>query len=302
MKLEARSPGLLSCLVFCLLAASLLTACPAKDPAPAAEAPAAGALAVARGKIDTQKGVLDLHAPLPGEVASVLVSEGDAVKRGQELVRLQATAAELDLGLLEAEIKQAETSRQSQQEALDALTRQSRRLLEAVKLGAIEMQKADDALAAQQQAAAALASTRASIEVLQKRRAILHWQLQRLSIKAPADGRILKLEAQPGSLAGPDKSLLSLLPASPLIVRAEVNESFVGALKIGMQAQILLESQAGSTPLTARLTRIAPVYRAARLDDEAQLRSNVRVLECVLEFAQQPDLRVGQNVRVEFRP
>jgi len=50
----------------------------------------------------------------------------------------------------------------------------------------------------------------------------------------------------------------------------------------------------------ARVTRISPLYGASRLDDETALRSNVRVVDCFLEFDQAPDLRVGQDVRVSF--
>lgn len=272
-----------------------------KTPAKGAEAVDAGIVAVARGKIDTRKGVLDVFVPVEGEVASLTVTEGMKVKKGQELLRLQPTAAELDLSLLQAEISQAQMVKKSQQESLERLSRQTRRLQEAANLGAFEMQKVDDALAQQKQAEAALASAEASLKILDRRQAILQWQLQRLVLKAPSDGQVLKINVQPGSRAGAGKPVLSYLPTGALIVRAEVNESYVPELKEGMVADIVVEFRPGNKPVSARLTQIGQIYRAARLDDESQVRANVRVLDCVLEFDQPPDFRVGQNVRVSFR-
>jgi len=281
---------------------SMLAACSAeKNSAPKAVAAPETAIAIARGKIDTQKGILDIYAPVEGEVDTVAVTEGAPVKRGQELLRLQATAAELDLSLLQAEIAQAEVVLKGQQDSVTRLAQQTRRLQEAANLGATEMQKVDDALTQQKQAETAVAMTRANLEILQKKRAISQWQIQRLVIKAPADGRVLKLYAQAGSRAGAGKPMLTYLPDGALVVRAEVNESFVPVLKEGMLADIVVESHLDEKPLVARLKKIGQVYRAAQLDDESQVRTNVRVLECILEFEQQPALRVGQNVRVSFR-
>lgn len=281
---------------------SMLSGCSAeKTPAPKVAAAPEAAVAIARGKIDTLKGILDIYAPVEGEVDTVAVMEGASVKRGQELLRLQATAAELDLSLLQAEIVQAEVALKGQQESLTRLTQQTRRLQEAANLGATEMQKVDEALSQQKQAETAVAMTRANLEILQKKRAISQWQIQRLVIKAPADGRVLKVSAQAGSRVGAGKPVLTYLPDGALVVRAEVNESFVPALKEGMLADIAVESHPDEKPLQARLKKIGQVYRAAQLDDESQVRANVRVLECLLEFEHQPDLRVGQNVRVSFR-
>ncbi|WP_018609298.1 HlyD family secretion protein [Uliginosibacterium gangwonense] len=295
MTFKVRVIGMLVCV-------GMLAGCSAeKVPAPKAAAAPVAAVAIARGKIDTQKGILDIYAPVEGEVDAVAVTEGASVKRGQELLRLQATAAELDLSLLQAEIGQTEVALKGQQESLTRLTQQTKRLQEAANLGATEMQKVDEALAQQKQAETAVAMTRANLEILQKRQAIAQWQIQRLVIKAPADGRVLKVYAQAGSRAGAGKPVITYLPDGALVVRAEVNESFVVGLKEGMLADIVIESHPDAKPLVARLKKIGQVYRAAQLDDESQVRTNVRVLECVLEFEQQPDLRVGQNVRVSFR-
>jgi multidrug resistance efflux pump len=94
-----------------------------------------------------------------------------------------------------------------------------------------------------------------------------------------------------------------LLPKRPLIVRAEVNESFVTAIREGMKAQVTVDADGSAARQefpAATVLRISPVYGTARLQDDAQ-RGPVRVVECVLAFDQPPaNVKVGQNVRVSF--
>ena len=94
-----------------------------------------------------------------------------------------------------------------------------------------------------------------------------------------------------------------LLPKRPFIVRAEVNESFVTAIREGMKALVTVDADGSAARQefpAATVLRISPVYGAAKLQDDAQ-RGPVRVVECVLAFDQPPaNVKVGQNVRVSF--
>ena len=105
------------------------------------------------------------------------------------------------------------------------------------------------------------------------------------------------------------KPLLTLLPARALRLRAEVNEAFIGRIKLGMRARIRLDgdaldaatgARADAALPAARVVRVSPLFGASRLDDEAAARGSVRVVDCFLEFDRPPPLRIGQTLRVEF--
>jgi multidrug resistance efflux pump len=110
---------------------------------------------------------------------------------------------------------------------------------------------------------------------------------------------------QPGATVSPAAGpIFVLLPDAPRIVRAELNESFIGVVHDGMAAEVDDDSGAGMAPVQAHVLRIGDVFGASTLEDDPQVRANTRTVECVLAFDQQPatPLRIGQRVVVKFAP
>ena len=108
----------------------------------------------------------------------------------------------------------------------------------------------------------------------------------------------MHLAASPGK----QTELLRLLPKRRLVVRAEVNEAYVAALKTGMQAEIVEESASGGPPIPARLERIGSVFQVMTPGDDPQERISRRGVECLLSIETPEKLRVGQRVLVRFLP
>ena len=124
--------------------------------------------------------------------------------------------------------------------------------------------------------------------------------LQQLELRAPEDGVIVGVTARQGGRLEAGAPALTLLPARPLIVRAELNSAYVASVRVGMRATVAsdMDSAAAALP-SAKLVRISPIYGNGRLQDDAQ-RGPVRVVECILEFDGPAEAIVGQNVRVTF--
>jgi multidrug resistance efflux pump len=225
-------------------------------------APPAPYVAVARGKVDVDGGLLELGSVEAGQVVSVAVEEGAHVAQGDVIVQLSADDARADVDLADAELRRAET------------------------------------VAGQQRAPLA----QADLEVARQRAAVARLRLARRTVRAPQPGTVLSLNVQPGSVVGArsTRPLAVLLPDRPLIVRAEVNESFVGRLRPGMRAEVTVPSDPRAAPIPGRLARIGQAFAASRLDDDAALRANVRVVESVVVFTGPLALRIGQHVQVTF--
>ena len=259
-------------------------------------------LAVARGKIDVEGGLLNLNVAASGQVEQVAVQEGQRVQKGQLLLRLSDEAVQADVAVAESELQLAETRQKAKAARLAPLKQTLGRWQAAAREGAADLQKVDEA--AQQLRDAQAESDMAAAEALVARRKLQQLQAQRKrhELRAPVAATVVRLQAHAGTQLTPETTALVLLPQTPLIVRAELNESFAGTVKPGMQADVVVDGDAGEGPglPAARIMRISPVYGTARLQDDTQ-RGPVRVVECVLQFDQAPTgVRVGQNVRVSF--
>jgi multidrug resistance efflux pump len=274
--------------------------------AAAAPAPGPRDVAMARGKVEVQGGLLDLLPQQDGVVESVGVREGDEVKRGQVLLKLASDQARLDVDMAQAELKLVQARQRAQSARLPAARQLALRTGEAAKAGALDPQRADEALQARSDIESAVAVLEAEAAVARQKLAQAERAVQRQTLTAPIDARVLRLQVQTGSRVSSQSTrpVLVLLPHRPLTVRAELSEAYVANVKPGMRASVRLDGDtqgaAAQATYPARVLRVSQAYGTSRLDDDATAR-NVRVVECFLEFDPPvPVLRLGQNVRVSF--
>jgi RND family efflux transporter MFP subunit len=290
-----------ACLAVSLL--WLLAACSKSADAPTSgpAKPVATYAAVARGKIDIEGGLLALSMPREGTLAKVAVREGDRVKQGQLLAALDTEPATLAVDGAQAQLEQA----QAQLRLLDiqqpVAKQRAQRLTAAVAAGAGDGQSADDAREASAQLEAGRAAADAAVRMASQKLAEARYELKQRSLLAPFDADVVQVSAQPGASVSPSSSpLFTLLPEKPRIVRAELNESFVGVIQPGMHAEVVADSGPGAVQWSAHVLRIGQVYGPATLENDPQIRANARTVECVLAFDQPQDLRIGQRVIVRF--
>jgi multidrug resistance efflux pump len=286
-----------------LLAAALLAACSNSDTPATNSATTPAYAAIARGRIDIEGGLLKLSMLSDGVVQSVDAHEGEHVQKGQLLVQLDPEPAKLALDSALAEQQQAQAQSDSLDERVKAADLRASRLEQAAKAGAGDTQSADDAREAAQQVHAELANAHASLALAGQKVAGARYQLALRSLRAPIDGQIVQRMVQPGASVSPAAGpVFLMLPDAPRIVRAELNESFVGVVHDGMTAEVDDDSGSGMAPMKAHVLRIGNVFGASTLEDDPQVRANTRTVECVLTFDQAPttSLRIGQRVVVKF--
>lgn len=269
-----------------------------------AESPAqdTGPVAVARGKVEVPGGLLEVASPLDGTLASLAVSEGETVRKGQVLALIANPALEHEAAIAAAELMLART-RHRQLELRVAPARQLvARIDQAERAGASDPVRADEARQAVREAESAEAVGAAEMQVAQVKLASAQAQLERRHVVAAADGLVQTAAVQVGVRVAAGRPLLQLLPSVPLRVRAEVNEAFVSAIHTGMRASVVPDGPAlpGATAAAGKVSRVGAMYGPSRLDDEPQVRASQRVLECWIELDSAGALRVGQLVRVSF--
>ena len=294
----------LSPLLALAVAASLLVACSHDDASKTgAQAAAPTYAAVARGRIDIEGGLLKLSMPREGVVADIKVREGDHVHKGQVLAVLDTKPAQLAVSAAEAEQKQTEAQGKLLEVRLKAAQDRASRLAAAAAAGAGDGQSADDAREAAQQLQGELDSSRAASAMAGQKLEAARYELAQRSLLAPVDAQIVERSIQPGAAVSPQTGpAFVLLPEEARLVRAELNESFIGTVHEGMHAQVVDDSGSGAPTLNAHVQRIGTVFGPSALEEDPLIRANTRTVQCVLVFDQPPpaSLRIGQRVIVQF--
>ena len=256
---------------------------------------------VVRGRIDIEGGQVALTTSVDGVIAAVAVHEGDHIGKGQVLVTLDGTAARVDEELAQAHLSEATSRVKLAQARVDASKTRAERLAMAAKLDAGDGQSADDAREVLGQAIGELDSAQSGVRIARAEVERARYVLSQQVLHAPVDGQVLRLAAEPGlHVAAQGAALLTLLPDTARIIRAELSEDAIDAITVGQSAQVISDDGLQTSLGTARVLRIAPVYGPSTLQEDPQQRINERTVECVLAFTQPTSLRVGRRVMVRF--
>jgi len=230
------------------------------------------------GDVDLRQ--VDLAFNDSERIAAVLVQEGDRVKRGQLLARL-------DESRLEPQVAQADATAAAQREVVERLHNGSRPQEIAEARANVESALADatnargqyerrrtlaaNSIVSQQDlenAKAALDVAEAKLDVNQKaldlaiagprkedigqaeaelradeaQWAFLRQQLADARLIAPVDAVVRTRLMEPGEMASPQKPVFSLAVTNPKWVRTYVTELDLGKLRTGMTASIVVDS------------------------------------------------------------
>jgi multidrug resistance efflux pump len=133
-------------------------------------------------------------------------------------------------------------------------------------------------------------------------RAKARFTLEECSVKTPHSGSILRLSLQVGELLPqqPKVPPLILCPAGPRIVRAEVEQEWIGRVAVGQEVSFQDDANSDGPTWTGKVTSVADwmAPRRAILPDPSQF-LDVRTRECLIEVKPfSPPLHIGQRVRV----
>jgi HlyD family secretion protein len=230
------------------------------------------------GNVDLRQVNLAFHGS--ERIESLLVQEGDRVKRGQvlgnlEMERLQAAVAQaeaqleaqsqvvrrLENGTRPEEIEQARANVHAAQTDFDNARRNFERLKETAQAGATSRQNMDNARAAFEVAGAKLevsrkalelavlgprqedvAEARASLRAREANLAIMKRDLTDAVILSPTDGVVQNRLLEPGDMASPQRPALTIAILDPKWVRAYVPEPDLGKIRPGMEADVMTDS------------------------------------------------------------
>ena len=222
-----------------------------------------------------------------GVLNALLVDEGDVVRKGQVLARM-------DSGDLRDRLDELKALERQAQADYDARQADFRRREILFQRGAISAADLDDFRARYLTSQAALVAAQERIQ----QRSV---ESDDLLIRAPFDGVITQRFAEPGAFVTPTTTASATAGATSssivelsqgLEVAAKVPESDIGRIRVGQNAGVRVDAYPDQR-FEARVREIAP--RAVKTD-------NVTSFEVELDLiGPAPDLRIGMTVDVDFQ-
>jgi len=257
--------------------------------------------AIANGKADVEGGIIQVAARRAGVIRDVVAQEGDDVKKGQVLARLEDDELQLASTRASAEVTQARAALALLQVQLSAAEREERRLEGLAPNNFVAAQKLDQAKDAVREAQANLTAQQAAVATAQAKYAETKYDQELSVIRAPADGRIVRRYANPGAGASTlnVSNMFDLEPHAGRIVRAEIAEGSLSFVNIGQSVQMSPESDPTKV-YPGHVLRRAAVFGARKLQsDDPTEKTDDRVVEVVVDSTGAPFL-IGQRVLVKF--
>lgn len=230
------------------------------------------------GNVDIRQ--VDLAFSVSERIEAMDVTEGERVKQGQRLARLddrrftqrvaqaqaqvaaqEQVAAALVAGTRPQEIHKARADVEAAQADARNTARIARRQADLLKRGLTSSENAEDARSAADAAAARLravkaslalalegprkediAAARARLQALKAQLALDRTDLADTRLSAPVDAVVENRILEPGDMASPQTPVYTLALDQPLWVRAYVSERDLGKVHPGMAARVTTDS------------------------------------------------------------
>ena len=217
----------------------------------------------ASGRI-TPKSAVDISADITGRIVSLPVQEGERVRKGDLLVRIDPSQYEAAVARSQALLSSSEASalqaRANRDQARRALDRsQALRRTDPNLVSDEQLEQAQTSF----EVAEALA-TSAAHQVEQARAGLreANDQLAKTVLRSPLDGQVTRVAVEEGEVAVPGTFsretglLLTVSDLSVILVKVQVDETDVVRLHLGDSAEITIDAFPDTT-FSGRVTKIA---------------------------------------------
>ncbi len=161
----------------------------------------------------------DLRAEVPAVVLTVLKENGDPVRRGDLLVRLDQTS-------IRDSLNSAQASERAASQAYDQAERQFERMTKLRETGVVSTQQLEDVEIKRNTAQSDREAARARMVTARQ-------QLERTEVRAPFDGIVSDRKVSAGDTTQIGKELLKVIDPSSLRFEGRVSADAIGAVKAG---------------------------------------------------------------------
>jgi len=199
----------------------------------------------------------DLRAEVSAVVLAVLKENGDPVRRGDLLVRLDQNA-------IRDSLTAAEASARAASQAFEQAERQYQRMVKLRETGMVAMQQLEDAETQRNNAQSERAAART-------REVTARQQLERTEVRAPFDGIVSDRKVSAGDTASVGKELMQIIDPTSLRFEGRVSADSIGEVAAGQRVSFRIQGFA-DTDISGTVTRVNPAANAATRQVEVLVR------------------------------
>lgn len=263
---------------------------------PPASAGSAAAVLQATGYV-TARREATVSAQITGTLTQVLIEEGEHVRQGQVLARVEDTAQRAALDQARAQQQAAEAVLQQYEAQLGQARRDLVRNQDLVVRQLVSQQALETARTQVESLAAQVESQRKEVQLARAGVEGAQVQLDYTTVRAPFSGVIIAKAAQPGEIVSPISAgggftrtgIGTIVDMDSLEIEVDVNEAYINRVEPGQRAQAVLDAYP-SWNIPAHVIAIIPTA------DRSKATVKVRVA------IEQKDPRIlpDMGVRVSF--
>jgi RND family efflux transporter MFP subunit len=185
----------------------------------------------------------DLRAEVSAVVLQVLKENGDVVRRGDVLVRMDQTS-------IRDNLHSAEDNTRNATQSLDQAERNLQRLKTLRASGMTSLQALDDAEIRRNGATSELSASNA-------RAVVARQQLERTVVRAPFDGVVSDRKVSAGDTASIGKELLKVIDPTSMRFAGRVSADKVSLVSVGQAVSFRINGYAGQE-FRGKVTRVDP--------------------------------------------
>jgi HlyD family secretion protein len=239
---------------------------------------------------------VDVKSVLSGKVVELLVREGDRVKRGQVLARVEPDVNQArDLSQVKNAVSEAEI-------ALNEAKATYERNQGLLSQGLLSAQAGLESETRYRQAKAGRDSAMDKYRIVQESgvpiASVAEGTIQRLNVTSPMDGVVIRRPVELGDTVMSGVSsfnagtvLMTVADVNTMIIEAGINEVDIGKVRLDQPVKVSLDAYP-KVKFAGRILRIAP---AARLEEK------VKVFEVEIAIDRQgAELRTGMTANIDI--
>ena len=191
-----------------------------------------------------------VSAQITGTVSAVMIEEGDHVKAGQVIARLDDTAQRAALAQAQAQLNTARATLVEYQSQLAQSERDVRRAEDLLKRNLVSQQAVEQARTQVETQSAQLEAQRRQIELAAAAGRSAQVQLDYTTVRAPFTGVVIAKAAQVGEIVSPLSAgggytrtgIGTIVDMDSLEIEVDVNEAYINRVQPGQRVESVLNA------------------------------------------------------------
>jgi HlyD family secretion protein len=193
----------------------------------------------------TYESQVTLTPETAGRVKEILVNEGDIVKQGQLLLRLDPEASLAEIAQIEAAIRQSTLNIERQQVTRDVQMTKWKRYEALRAQGLIDANAYDEVVSQKDLADVQLRSSHEEFKQTEARLAQAKERLAKTEIRSPLAGKVTAIFIKAGETAIPSatsiagSTLMQVADTTSVYAEVNIDETDIARIKVGAEANIV---------------------------------------------------------------